>query len=149
MNSSDTAAFQLMGSGANEVVVAHQNRDLQYVLLTPLSVTESRNLKANRCLLVLSRGTRAIVAADATTRISRTSRELAKKINVMACRIAGNDLKLTPTMSKARTKSQPSVRNEGPKLRALRAAEGARKPRRCASAIARKSATLQVKQRAD
>ena len=63
------------------------------VLRTPLSVTESRNLKANTYLLIGIRGTRAIVATHANTRVSGTSRELAKKINVMARRIAASESK--------------------------------------------------------
>jgi hypothetical protein len=138
-----------MGSVVNEVGITHRDRDLQTVLRTPLSVTESRNLKANRCLLVLYRGTRAIVAADATTHISRTSRELAKKINMMACRIAGNELKLAPTVSKARTKSQPSVRNEARSYECKALQRARLKLDAARSAIARKSAALHAKQRTD
>ena len=63
------------------------------MLRSPVSVTESRNLKANTCLLVLSRGTRAIVATDANTRISAASREFTKKINMMAGGIAADEPK--------------------------------------------------------
>ena len=60
----------------------------------PLSETRSRNLKAITFLLVVNRGTRAIVADDATTTSLDPSREIVKKNNVMKHSTAGGDHKL-------------------------------------------------------
>ena len=116
------------------------------VLRTPLSVTESRNLKANTYLLIEIRGTRAVVATHANTGVSGTSRELAKKINVMAPRIAANESKPVSIHCRDPRQARSSQRTPTHEHVDRQRRDPPSRGLVIGFVKARKSATLQVKQ---